>query len=82
MSRDKLIASICNNPRDVRFTDACKVAEWLGFDGPRVKGSHTFYSRRGERVVLNFQSRRGRISTYQAKQLVGMIEKYWRRVEP
>lgn len=40
-SCDKLIAAICNNPRDVRFTDACKVAEWLGFDGPRVKGSHT-----------------------------------------
>jgi hypothetical protein len=26
----KLLAAIRNNPKDVRFEDACKVAEWLG----------------------------------------------------
>jgi hypothetical protein len=28
---EKLIAAIKNNPRDVRFSDACKVAEAIGF---------------------------------------------------
>jgi hypothetical protein len=27
----KLIAKVRNNPKDVRFDDACKIAEHLGF---------------------------------------------------
>ena len=73
--REKLIASVKENPKDVRFEDACKIAEWLGFcRGGR--GSHHAYSRRGEPVGLNFQNRGGKIPLYQAKQLIEMIEKY------
>ncbi len=74
--RAKLIASIINNPRDVRYADACKVAELLGFTGRQKGTSHKFYSRRGEQVVLNFQNRDGAIADYQARQLVEMIRKY------
>jgi len=31
--RHKLVADIRINPRDVRFDDACRIAEWLGFMG-------------------------------------------------
>jgi predicted RNA binding protein YcfA (HicA-like mRNA interferase family) len=73
----KLILSICNNPKNVRFEDACKVAEELGFKGKGGKGSHNSFSRTGERVGLNFQRcKGGTIPTYQAKQLIEMIEKY------
>jgi predicted RNA binding protein YcfA (HicA-like mRNA interferase family) len=73
----KLISSICNNPKDVRFEDACKVAEALGFEGKGGKGSHNSFSKTGERVGLNFQKcKGGTIPTYQAKQLIEMIEKY------
>jgi hypothetical protein len=40
------------------------------------KGSHRAYARTGERTVLNFQNRRGKIPRYQAEQLIEMIEKY------
>lgn len=75
-SRDKLLLSIQNNPRDVRFDDACKVAGWLGFAHNGGKGSHRAFQRAGEAIGLNFQNRKGKIPTYQAKQLIAMIEKY------
>jgi hypothetical protein len=78
-SRADLIADICNNPKDVRFADACKVAEWLGFIAKGRGGtSHHAFGRSGEMTLLNFQERRGGvIKPYQAKQLIQMIHRYW-----
>lgn len=74
--REKLIDAIRNNPKDVRFDDACRVAAWLGFKGRAAKGSHRAFSRPGEPVGLNFQNRDGKILPYHAKQLIEMIDKY------
>ena len=74
--RDKTIANILNHPKAVRFEDACKVAEWLGFEHKGGKGSHTSYAKTGEAQGLNFQNRQGIIPPYQARQLIVMIEKY------
>ena len=75
--RDKLLFDILNNANDVRFDDACKVAEWLGFSWSSGKGAHRAYSRAGEMEQLNFQDRGGKIKPYQAKQLQRMIGRYW-----
>ena len=76
-ARDKLIAAIRNNPRDVRFDDACKVAEWLDFVWSGGKGRHRAFQRPGEPTGLNFQKNQaGKIPTYQARQLIEMIDKY------
>jgi hypothetical protein len=72
----KLIESIRNNPKDVRFDDACKVAGWLGFRTQVGGGSHRSFSRTGEPTGLNFQDNRGKIPAYQARQLITMIDKY------
>jgi hypothetical protein len=78
----KLIAKVRQNPREVRFEDACKLAEALGFNAKGGKGSHNSFSRTGEPVGLNFQKRQGgKIPSYQAKQLIAMIDKYADEVE-
>ena len=74
--REKLIEAIRNNPRDVRFEDACKAAEMIGFTFRGGEGSHRVYVREGEPVILNFQNRKGLIAEYQARQLIKMIELY------
>ncbi len=74
--RDKLISAVRNNPKDVRFADACQIAVWLGFEHSSGKGSHRAFSRPGEPVGLNFQDRKGKIPAYQAEQLIAMIDKY------
>jgi hypothetical protein len=74
----KLIAKVTNNPKDVRFDDACRIAEYLGFTGKGGKGDHNSFSKPGEPEGLNFQKRTGgKIKPYQAKQLIKMIERYW-----
>lgn len=72
----KLVAAICNNPKTVRFDEACKVAESLGFTYSGGKGSHRVFKRLGETIQLNFQNRQGYILPYQAKQLIAMIVQY------
>lgn len=52
--REKLLAAIRNHPMAVRFEDACKAAEAIGFVRAGGKGSHTVYARAGEPVILNF----------------------------
>jgi len=74
--RKKLLDAVLNNPRDVRFEDACKIAQWLGFTGESGSGSHHAFARQGEPTQLNFQSRGGKIPPYQGRQLAAMIEKY------
>ena len=75
--RSKLIESIRNNPKDVRYEDACKAAEMLGFTHIGGSGSHRVYSKPGQQMSLNFQNRNGKIKPYQAKQLLDMIDEYW-----
>ncbi|MBI3480330.1 MAG: type II toxin-antitoxin system HicA family toxin [Nitrosomonadales bacterium] len=74
--REKLLAGICNNPRSVRFDDACRAAELLGFKHKGGQGSHRAFARPGEPELLNFQDRNGCIVPYQARQLIRMIERY------
>jgi len=74
----KLIAAIRNNPKNVRFDDACKVAEYLGFvHKSGTATSHRAFARPGERTLLNFQMIAGGMAKpYQVKQLIDMIDKY------
>lgn len=75
--RQKLVQSVRDNPKDVRFDTACAVAEVIGFLHKGGSGDHRTFARPNEPVLLNFQNRNGRIKPYQAKQLVVMIDKYW-----
>lgn len=74
----KLLAALRNNPKDVRFDDACRVAEFLGFSARGNAGtSHHVFARKGEPMQLNFQKRaNGRIVPYQARQLIAMMDRY------
>lgn len=74
--KGKLIKAIRNNLRAVRFDDACRIAEMIGFSLRGGKGSHKIYGRQDEPLLLNFQNRRGYIKPYQAKQLIDMVDKY------
>jgi hypothetical protein len=75
--RAKLIQALRANPKDFRFDDACKLAEWLGFKGKKQGAtSHRVFARPGEETALNFQNRNGKIPPYQARQLLKMVDKY------
>lgn len=75
-AKTKILEAIPTNPVNVRFTDACKAAEWLGFVHKGGSGSHRAFARADEPALLNFQNRGGNIPPYQARQLAAMIDKY------
>jgi hypothetical protein len=74
--RDKLLAGVCNNPKAVRFDDACRADELLGFKHKGGQGSHRAFAKQGEPELLNFQDRNGCSVPYQTRQLIRMIERY------
>ena len=74
--RAKVLLAIRANPKAVRFEDACKVADQLGFTHKGGQGSHRVFGRPDEPDLLNFQNRGGYIPPYQARQLIKMMDKY------
>jgi hypothetical protein len=75
-TKHKLFAAIRNGHKSIRFTDASRIAELLGFERKGGKGSHCTNGRAGEPQMLNFQNCGGYIKPYQAKQLDEMVKKY------
>jgi hypothetical protein len=74
--QEKQLESLRSNLKAVRFSDACKIAERLGFSHQGGQGSHRTYGRPDEPLLLNFQNRDGYILPYQARQLLAMVDKY------
>jgi hypothetical protein len=70
----KLLDEARNNPKGVRFEDACKLAECFGFTERGGAGSHRVYKRKGFMTLLVFQSKKGMAKEYQVKQLLEAIE--------
>ncbi|MDP2100325.1 MAG: hypothetical protein U1D70_03125 [Methylobacter sp.] len=73
---DKLLQSVFNATVSIRFEDACKVADLIGFSQKGGQGSHSVYGRDDEIKLLNFQNRNGTITPYQLRQLRDMVKKY------
>jgi hypothetical protein len=76
MTVDDLIKEMRNNPKDVRFVDACKVADEL-FGEPRQKGtSHRVWKMpwAGDPRVNLQEGKGGKAKAYQVKQLLQAVD--------
>lgn len=72
---------ICQNPKNVRFADLCRLVEKFGFKRRGQKGSHCVYTKSGVMELLNFQNVGGKAKPYQVKQFINMVEKYQLKME-
>jgi hypothetical protein len=71
---EDLLEAARNNPKGVRFRDACRLAEHHGFTLRGGSGSHRVYKRKGFMRMLNFQDVGGFAKEYQVKQLLAAID--------
>lgn len=80
-SVEQLLAEMKENPQNVRFVDACKVATHF-FGKPRVSGSHHIWSMSwpGDPRV-NLQDKGDVAKPYQVKQLLLAVEKERQRLD-
>jgi predicted RNA binding protein YcfA (HicA-like mRNA interferase family) len=66
---------------NVRFADAQRLAEALGFELDRVRGSHHIYRHPGTGERINLQARGGQAKPYQLRQLLDLVERHGLRVK-
>ena len=73
---DGILLHMKRNPKDIKFTDLCKVCEKF-FGEPRTSaGSHRIYKTpwQGD-PRINIQNYRGKAKAYQVKQVLLALEK-------
>jgi hypothetical protein len=73
---DDMLSQMNRNPRDVRFSDLCRVCDHF-FGEPRQSGSsHRIYRTpwQGD-PRINIQNHRGKAKAYQVKQVLLAIER-------
>ena len=61
---------------NVRFADAVRLAEALGFTLKRVEGDHHIFERTGVHVCVNLQSVKGEAKPYQLRQVLKLVDEY------
>jgi predicted RNA binding protein YcfA (HicA-like mRNA interferase family) len=61
---------------NVRFADACRLVEELGFELRRRRGSHHVFMHPRVDTLLNLQEVAGEAKPYQLRQLLRLIERY------
>ena len=76
MEKKEIYERLKKNPRNVRFEEICRAAEFFGFRFKGGKGSHRIFVQSGIRELLNFQEVGGKAKPYQVKQFIRIIEKY------
>ncbi len=66
---------------NVRFTDAQRLAEALGFELDRVRGSHHIYRHPAIGQRINLQAHGGQAKPYQLRQLLDLVERHALRLK-
>lgn len=73
---DDILAQMKRNPKDVRFTDLCKVCENFFGEARKSASSHRIYKTpwQGD-PRINIQNHKGKAKVYQVKQVLLALEK-------
>lgn len=71
----KLLKKARRSASNLRFEEACQLAECYGFEFARGSGSHRVYKVPGVMDIVNLQKLKdGKAEDYQVKQLLGLID--------
>jgi hypothetical protein len=77
MKASRTWQAVLGGSRNIRFSDAVRLAEAFGFTTRRVRGSHHIMLHSRLPVGLNLQpDRSGNAKPYQLRQLVDLVETY------
>lgn len=70
----KLLTKARQSASNLRFDEACQLAECYGFELARERGSHRIYKAPGVMALVNLQEVKGMAKAYQVGQLLALIE--------
>ena len=73
---EDILAQMKRNPKDVRFSDLCKVCDHYFGKARRRGSSHRVYQTRWQGDPrVNIESKKGEARAYQARQVLKAIER-------
>lgn len=76
MKKRKLLQSILQNWRNVKFQDMVSIVTAFGFRLDRTNGSHNIFIHENISEIVNLQNVKGEAKPYQIKQFLTLVEKY------
>ena len=76
MTKNKLLAKIQRNNKNVDYGDFVTLIEAFNFRRTRGDGSHEIYRCKGVSEIVNIQNKNGKAKSYQIKQFLTLVEKY------
>ena len=73
---DDILKQMKRNPKDIRFSDLCKICDFYFGEARQKKSSHRIYKTPwvGD-PRINIQSSKGKAKAYQVKQVLLALEK-------
>jgi hypothetical protein len=74
--KQKLFLKILNSQKNLRFEELVLLAQYMGFELERIKGSHHHMFHPILQIKLNLQPLDEKAKPYQVKQLLSYIEKF------
>jgi predicted RNA binding protein YcfA (HicA-like mRNA interferase family) len=76
MKKRKLLEKILSGSKNIRFAEAIALAEAFGFRLDRINGSHHIFVHPDIPELINLQNVKGKVKSYQLKQLLNIIEQH------
>lgn len=76
MNKRKLLVKALTGSKNLRFTEAVRLAEAFGFRLSRVRGGHHVFIHPALRELVNLQEVSGKAKPYQVRQLLDLVERY------
>lgn len=76
MKKRKLLEKILSGSKNIRFAEATALAEAFGFRLDRINGSHHVFVHPDIPELINLQDVKGKVKSYQLKQLLNIIEQH------
>jgi len=74
---ERLIEKARRAPGSLRFEEACRLAECLGFEQTRrSRGSHHVFKKPGIHGLVNLQDRSGKAVAYQVRQILALADEH------
>ena len=73
-NQKKLLKKILAGSKNIRFSDAVRIAEAFGFRLDRINGSHHIFVHPEVTELVNLQDVKGKAKAYQVRQLLKIIE--------
>jgi predicted RNA binding protein YcfA (HicA-like mRNA interferase family) len=72
----RLLQRAIARPASLRFDEAVKLAEALGFERSRTSGSHHIFTHPAIPELVNLQDVGNMAKPYQVRQLLKLVERY------